>query len=168
MKPALPAQDPSPLPRPRRSRGASCSRGARRSPGAPRSRGVQSGNLNARSSSCALKHGFYSRQFKKTDLADLEACQFVGLNDEIAVLRVYLRRLTELGKDINTFPEMLGLVRVMCLASTSLTHLLKTQNLLHSPADERRKVLDEAIAETLSDLQAVYDTPSEPARGPQP
>ena len=140
---------------PRRHRGAPRSRGARRSRGAPRSRGAQPGNLNA------LKHGFYSRQFKKADLADLDACQFSGLNDEITVLRVYLRRLIESGKDIHTFPEMLSLVRVMCLASTSLTRLLRVQHIIASPDGEKASLLEAAIAETLTELQAKY-APDDP------
>jgi len=129
-------------------------------PKPPRSPGAQPGNTNA------LKHGFYSRQLKRLDHLDLESCRFAGLNDEITVLRVYLRRLIELGKDLHSFPEMLSLVRVMCLASTSLTRLLKTQNLVVSPSDERARLRDQAIAEVLSELQAECGLGNDPPPSP--
>ena len=127
-----------------------------------RSPGGQPGNLNARSSPCALKHGFYSRQIKKADLADLDSFQFAGLDDEITILRVYLRRLIELGKDIDAFEGMLSQVRGMCMASASLNRLLRTQKLIAPPEDEKYDLMEQAIAETLSELQAKYSSEGDP------
>ena len=56
-----------------------------------RSRGAQPGNLNA------VKHGFYSAHFHQADLAAFETNTFTGLNDEIALLRLYIHRAVELG-----------------------------------------------------------------------
>jgi len=44
----------------------------------PRQHGAQPGNSNA------LKHGYYSRQFKKGDLTDLDQASQVSFLDEIA------------------------------------------------------------------------------------
>jgi hypothetical protein len=52
-------------------------------------RGAPRGNQNA------LKHGFYTRHFDKVDLADLKTASFDGLNDEIAMLRLFMRRLID-------------------------------------------------------------------------
>ena len=74
-----------------------------------RRRGAPHGNKNA------LKHGFYSRQFKKADLVDLESADFIGLKDEITMLRVFMRRVIQLGKDVNELPHTISLLRVLCL-----------------------------------------------------
>src|SRR5512146_2641399 len=96
----------------------------------PRRRGAPLGNTNA------LKHGFYSRRFKRTDIKDLDACEFSGLKDEITMLRVYIRRVIEMSNGMQDFYEAMTLLRVLCLASDSLTRLLKTQNLLITPGSE--------------------------------
>jgi len=71
-----------------------------------KSRGAPPGNLNA------LKHGFYARQFKKAELTGLEQCDFDGLNDEIAILRVYIRRLIQQGSDTTDLYETAGILRI--------------------------------------------------------
>ena len=84
-----------------------------------RPRGAPPGNRNA------LKHGFYARKLKRSDLSGIETCDDAGLQDEIAMLRVFIRRVIELGKDVDTLPEAVSLLRVLCFASTSLTRLLQ-------------------------------------------
>ncbi len=51
----------------------------------PRRRGAPSGNHNA------LKHGFYSPSFTASDKNDLETHIFIGLQEEIATLRLVYR-----------------------------------------------------------------------------
>src|SRR5512135_1713917 len=106
----------------------------------PSRRGAPLGNLNA------LKHGFYARQFKKADLAGLENCDFEGLKDEIAMLRIYIRRLIQQGSESSDLYETAGILRILCLATTSLTRLIRTQHLLVSgtedPFWELRQALD--------------------------
>ena len=104
-----------------------------------RPRGAPPSNLNA------LKHGFYSRQLKKTDVTDLEAAKFTGLQDEINLLRVYIRRVIQIGEQTSDLSEALGILRVLCFASTSLTRLLKTQAILAAGTDEITLALRQAI-----------------------
>ncbi len=106
-----------------------------------RRRGAPQGNSNA------LKHGFYSRQFKKRDIVDLNASQFDGLKDEITMLRVFIRRIADLGKDLDDLHEAEHLLRVLCLASSSLNRLIKTQQLLFSGEGEVASAIDQAILE---------------------
>jgi hypothetical protein len=51
---------------------------------AKRSWGGQPGNVNA------LKHGFYSHTFRSEEREDLEAMLAEGVEEEIALLRVYI------------------------------------------------------------------------------
>jgi hypothetical protein len=109
-----------------------------------RGRGAPPGNTNA------LKHGFYSRRLKRSDLSGIEYCD-ARLQEEITMLRVFTRRVIELGKDVDTLPEAVSLLRALCLASTSLTRLMKTQHLLTpsgNPAlDAFHQALDEVVKE---------------------
>jgi hypothetical protein len=54
-----------------------------------RKRGAQPGNTNA------LKHGFYSHRFNNLEISDLNTALSDGLTDEIALLRVIIRRVFE-------------------------------------------------------------------------
>jgi len=54
-----------------------------------RPRGAQPGNTNA------LKHGFYSQRFSQLELTDLESALGDGLGDEIALMRVLIRRFVD-------------------------------------------------------------------------
>jgi hypothetical protein len=53
----------------------------------PRKPGGQPGNQNA------LKHGFYSRYFSPLEVEELQVSSIDGLNHEVVLLRVMIRRL---------------------------------------------------------------------------
>jgi hypothetical protein len=55
-------------------------------------RGAKPGNKNA------LKHGFYQKQYTIQEDIDLEARLANGIDDEIALIRVIIRRLMEESK----------------------------------------------------------------------
>ena len=106
-----------------------------------RPRGAPPGNRNA------LKHGFYSRHFKKIDLTDLDQSTQVGLQDEISMLRVFIRRILELGCAVDDLSEALGLLRTLSLATATLTRLIKTQHWLSSNHDDVSAAINQAILE---------------------
>jgi len=120
-----------------------------------RKRGGQPGNSNA------LKYGFYARKYKPADLLDIDACQFTGVKDEILMMRIYIRRVIELSNDIDNLPEAVNLLRVLSLASMSLTRLLKTQQFL-AGADEVSIALREALEEVARELEIDDATPQSP------
>ncbi len=102
------------------------------------------GNTNA------LKHGFYSRRFKRSELNDLEDIPFASMEDEIDMLRVCMRRLVEWGHDVKSLPEAISFLRVIASASTSLSRMLRTQQVLGAKSDGQRaldQVLDEIARE---------------------
>ncbi len=115
---------------------------------AKRRRGAPIGNTNA------LKHGFYSRSFREIDCQDLEKIHFSGLQDEITMLRVYIRRVTEMSDLITTFSDAVGLLRVLSLASISLTRLLATQNLIRASSGQVEPAagVGQAIEDLIADL----------------
>ncbi len=115
---------------------------------AKRRRGAPTGNTNA------LKHGFYSRAFREIDCTDLDRVHFSGLQDEITMLRVFIRRVTEMSECITTFPEALGLLRGLSLASISLTRLITTENVVRarSEHDDPESSVGQVIENLISDL----------------
>jgi len=60
---------------------------------------VPKGNLNA------LKNGFYTSRIKSSDLVGLPDHDFKGLEEEITLLRLLIRRLVERSNDAESLPE---------------------------------------------------------------
>jgi hypothetical protein len=115
-----------------------------------RRRGAPIANTNA------VTHGFYSRRFRKTEVQDLENAYFSGINDEIAMLRVCIRRAIEWGKDIQSLPEALDFLRTISLAAGNLSRLVRTQKIIAGSG------LDLAIEQTILAIGAelgIYDSP---------
>jgi hypothetical protein len=108
---------------------------------AERKRGGQPGNLNA------LRHGFYSKQFKADELTFLEANSVVGLENEIAMLRVVTRRLLALAETTD-LQEMISVVGILGMTASKLAGLLRTQAKL---GGEDREITD-AISNALDEI----------------
>ena len=88
-----------------------------------RKAGGQPGNLNA------LKHGFYSRQLNSMEVLDLSVMS-EGLVDEIALMRVLIRRVFEAAGEDLSLEAWSRLLGTLGLASTQLASLLRTQKVL--------------------------------------
>jgi hypothetical protein len=112
----------------------------------PRRRGAPTGNKNA------LKHGFYSAPFNKADRDALESSEFSGLSEEITLLRLVIRQLAKWSPQITDFAQYLEAVRVISLACSSLSRLVRTHHLMQSSGeDEFKKALDEALQGIVED-----------------
>jgi hypothetical protein len=111
---------------------------SRRRGGAPR------GNTNA------LKHGFYSRRFRKSEADDLEQTSFTGLRDEIAMLRVCLRRIVEWGAAIKDFSDAMTFMRTISLGTGSLSRLISIQKAIGGTDFE--SVIAQAVSEVSQEL----------------
>jgi hypothetical protein len=91
-----------------------------------RKRGGQLGNTNA------LKHGFYTNNFSLAERQGLESINQIVLADEIALLRVLIRRfsaqiLASQGVSLNESAQHLA---VISEAMLRLASLLRTNHLL--------------------------------------
>ena len=109
--------------------------------------GGQPGNWNA------FKHGFYSRRFRPLELSDLDAILSEGLTDEIALLRVIIRRVFEFADqdaaDLGTWAMSLN---TLGSAATRLAGLLRTQHIIYGGCGDIVSVLSEAIGEVAHEL----------------
>jgi hypothetical protein len=110
-----------------------------------RKRGGQPGNTNA------LKHGFYSRRFRRIEVQDLVTALSPGLMDEIAMLRVVMRRVfdhaSEADIDLVAWSDALNILGV---ASTRLARLLRTQKDL-GQTDGVSDLLAQAVTRVLKE-----------------
>ena len=91
-----------------------------------RKRGGQPGNTNA------LKHGFYTKNFSLAERQGLESIDEIVLADEIALLRVLIRRfssqiLASQGVSLNESAQHLA---VISEAMLRLASLLRTNHML--------------------------------------
>jgi hypothetical protein len=120
-------------------------------PSLSRRRGAQPGNRNA------LKHGYYSPTFKKISLSNGETIPIFDLRDEIAILRLYARRVIAMSNGTGSFAESVDLLRILSLAYATLTRLVTTQYLVCNPQDERDEAIDQAIQELFGDRPLFKD-----------
>jgi hypothetical protein len=109
--------------------------------------GAQPGNINA------LKYGFYSQRFNPLEIRDLNISLADGLEDEIALLRVTIRRVfdlaTEEGEDSETWFKALS---TLGLASTRLAGLVRTQKLIKGDSSSIASALSQALGEVCDEL----------------
>jgi hypothetical protein len=122
-----------------------------------RPRGAPKGNLNA------LKHGFYSRRLKKRDLDGVDATDVKGLIEEITLIRVFTRRLIEsVQPDMDPF-ELAFILRALCLASSIITRVVKTQFLIAESGSAMDDLIGQAILEVNQELHTKLLPPDESA-----
>ena len=103
-----------------------------------RSRGAQLGNNNA------LRHGFYSREFRKAESDDLPNLE-LRLDDEIAAARIAGRRMLELT---NEMPDPWTGIRALSIFSGHLNriaHLMRTHAILTGSGSDTAEVISTAI-----------------------
>jgi hypothetical protein len=82
-----------------------------------RKRGGQPGNTNA------VSHGFYARRLPETELDGLDQTGVSSLKDEIDVMRVFSRKVAELGAEVDDLDEAKSLLIPFPLPPALLTAL---------------------------------------------
>ncbi len=124
-------------------------------PSPPRRPGGQFGNTNA------LKHGFYTRRFHKRDLSGVESTSIKGLTEEIALIRIFTRKLVESTSPEADLYDLAGILRAICLASTVITRIIKAQAFLASDQSEWNATIDEAIRQVNAELRLKLSPPAQ-------
>jgi hypothetical protein len=95
------------------------------------------------------KHGFYARQFRSGELKDLDLLQEAGsqpnLIDEIAMLRVSMRRTMELAQEVEDIDTAVKWLNALGASAVRIAALLRTQKLLGSAQSDELNVITQAI-----------------------
>jgi uncharacterized protein YjcR len=99
--------------------------------------GAPIGNHNA------LKHGFYSRKFSTKEIHDLG--RQPQLEDEVNLLRVYIRRVAEQADSFTSLEQGMEFLRALSLSTYTLSRLLKNSKTGLEAADLLSRSMDEAI-----------------------
>ena len=113
----------------------------------PNPRGSPKGNLNA------LKHGFYSRLFRNSEITELPE-EAASLEHEITLLRVMIRRTMLLADGIDDLREATRVLDALGAAAARLANLLRLQKSLH---ENHAQVADEisiAIQQVNAELRS--------------
>jgi len=112
-------------------------------------RGAPPGNRNA------LKHGFYSDQFKQAECRALNSVPLNDLTEEIMFLRVEMHRYLEAenlaGGDLD-YKTRLSALRAVSLAVDNLARLVRLQTLINLQAKEREKLENVLLDVSLDDI----------------
>jgi hypothetical protein len=112
-----------------------------------RTRGAPKGNFNA------LKHGFYTRRLRKRELSGVESTDTSGLIEEIALIRVFTRRLLEsIGPESDAY-DLAEFLRALCLASSTITRVVKTQFLIAQAGPG----MDDEISAAIKQVNAIME-----------
>ena len=113
---------------------------SKKHPGAPL------GNLNA------LKHGFYTRRLRKRDVADVQTTDLKGLAEEVALIRIFTRRMIETCDPSAGAYEVADILRIVCLAASTITRIIRAQFLLHDTGSEWEQAVTQAILQVSAEL----------------
>jgi len=127
--------------------------------GQVRCRGAQPGNKNA------MKHGYYARRLPPEERKDVHEAARVALDQEILILRVFIRRVLAMGAAAQDTAESLSCLRAISMAAMAINRLVRTQVQLIQP-HENDGVFHQALEEALLEigLQAENPDPREAAQ----
>ena len=108
-----------------------------------RKREGKPGNLNA------LKHGFYSKHFQKSEVKDLE--EIGDLREEIKMMRVVTRRLLEAAQECKEVGELINLLNTLGLVATRVGGLMRTRKFLGGGEENSVEVIHQSIDAVLEE-----------------
>jgi len=112
-------------------------------------KGAQPGNTNA------IKHGFYSHRFTPGELESLDPCISSGLSDEIALLKVLVRRLFEYADNPEDTDTICKTMATLSNSLTCLAGLVRTQKLLGGTENNQiMSALSEALKAVQDEIKA--------------
>jgi hypothetical protein len=125
----------------------------------PRRRGAPLGNSNA------LKHGFFSRQMKKSHLPTVESSDLKSLVDQIALIHVFTRRLAETCNPTANLNELVDTLRILCLASSTISRILRVNYLISGGETDLDREIEEDIRHVNAELVGKNSPLPNPAKG---
>jgi uncharacterized protein YjcR len=110
-------------------------------PKTPKKRGAPIGNQNA------LTHGFYARRLPQSQLDGLEDTTVRSLEDEIGVMRVFSRKVAELGAEVDDLDEAKSVLNTLSNATGSINRLVRTHTRIPALDMDPAAMLAQALHE---------------------
>jgi hypothetical protein len=99
-----------------------------------------------------IYHRFYSPTFTSTESLDLEKVSKEGVADEVALLRVGIRRLFAMAQVSTTPAEWATILDAIGTASVRIAGLLRTQRMIEGGQSNLSEVLSQALTEVCNEL----------------
>jgi len=97
----------------------------------------------------------YLEPFISQEAIDLNAILQEGLQDEIMMLRVFMRRMMALARGTDSLEETIHVLGAAGLAATRLAGLLKTQQFLGGSGNEARQAIADALHDILVEWKRI-------------
>ena len=120
-------------------------------PKQPKKRGAPYGNNNA------VTYGFYARRLPPQILEGLEATTEFSLKDEINVMRIFVRKLAELGANIKDVDEARSHLNALSVATNAINRLVRTHTRIPDPANDPGRMLRQTLAELEDEWPDLHD-----------
>ncbi len=98
--------------------------------------------------------GFYAGEFNSSELRDLEHALNGGLESEIRMLRVVMRRFFEQSVQAQDLDEAAKVLHTLAMSAVRVADLCKTQETLGRKTDLALKEINQALQEVLEELRA--------------
>ena len=117
--------------------------------------GAPLGNNNA------FKHGFYTRRTPR-DLSNEESTNLKSLVDEIALIRIFTHKLVESSHPSADLKELAEILRILCLASASITRILRIYYLITGSETGLDPDIEDSIRKINLELTTKNPRPSLP------
>ena len=99
------------------------------------------------------KPGFYAGELHPGEMDDLEAARTTGLLEEIAMLRMTMRRTMAMARDLEKLDELLEVLKALSAASGRLASLVRAQvEVSGKRGSEMEALLERTLAEITAEL----------------
>jgi hypothetical protein len=112
-----------------------------------RRRGAPLGNKNA------IKHGFYSSAYKTAEKNAVTSQPTFDLEQELALLRIFTRRLVVSVPSDASNQTILENTRVLALSLNTISRIMRAQWTIYSPFRQRHDIARDARQEFQADLE---------------
>jgi hypothetical protein len=97
-------------------------------------------------------HEFYSHGYHHEERDALISFIADGVHDEIAMLRVFIRRVFIMANGIDDMDETIRLLDSLGRSTTRLANLVKTQKIVSNDQSETAQQISQAIAEVIKEM----------------
>ena len=100
---------------------------------------------------------------KNRDLTGVDEIDVAGLVEEIALIRVFTRRLVETFDPDGGFYEHADLLRILCIASSAITRVIRAQCLITDAGSGMNDEIAKAIRQVNFELTHKTQPSDEPS-----
>jgi hypothetical protein len=97
---------------------------------------------------------FYAKEYRREEAQDLKTSGEQGLADELAMLRVAIRRTIQMADGVEAPLEMLQVLKALAIASGRLADLIRIQvKVMESKDPDLMALLSQAISEVKAEMK---------------